>query len=96
MALFWLLSFPGTVPIEFKVNDWQVDASPADRKAVARRWSPIDVLRSAAATAAFLFAVLAVAQGAAADRLRVPTLRRRHPQPLIRRPHSSLQPIACG
>lgn len=65
MVLFLLLSFLGTVPINIKVNDWRVDAPPADWKAVVRRWARIDVLRSTAATAAFLFAVLAVAQGAA-------------------------------
>lgn len=64
-AVFLLLSFLGTVPINIKVNDWRVDAPPADWKAVVRRWARIDVLRSTAATAAFLFAVLAVAQGAA-------------------------------
>jgi hypothetical protein len=64
MALFLLLSFLGTVPINIKVNDWRVDAPPADWKAVVRRWSRIDVFRSTAATAAFLFAVLAVAQDA--------------------------------
>jgi hypothetical protein len=63
-ALFLLLSFLGTVPINIKVNDWQVNAPPADWKAVVRRWSRIDVLRSTAATAAFLFEMLAVAQGA--------------------------------
>lgn len=65
MVAFLLLSFLGTVPINIKVNDWQVDAPPADWKAVIRRWARIDVLRSTAATAAFLFAVLAVAGGTA-------------------------------
>jgi hypothetical protein len=61
MAVFLLLSFLGTVPINVKVDDWSVDAPPADWRAVVRRWARIDVLRSTAATAAFLFAVLAVA-----------------------------------
>ena len=61
MAAFLLLSFLGTVPINIKVNDWSVDAPPADWRAVVHRWARIDVLRSTAATAAFLFAVLAVA-----------------------------------
>jgi hypothetical protein len=64
MVLFLLLSFLGTVPINIKVIDWQVDAPPSDWKAVVRRWARIDVFRSAAATAAFLFAMLAVAQRA--------------------------------
>jgi hypothetical protein len=65
MAGFLLLSFLGTVPINIDVNDWQVDSPPADWKAVVRRWALIDVFRSTAATAAFLFAVLAVAQAPA-------------------------------
>ncbi|WP_433515172.1 hypothetical protein ACQP2T_05900 [Nonomuraea sp. CA-143628] len=65
MVVFMLLSFLGTVPINIKVNDWRADAPPADWKAVVRRWARIDVLRSTAATAAFLFAVLAVAYGTA-------------------------------
>lgn len=62
MVVFLLLSFLGTVPINIKVNDWRADAPPPGWKAVVRRWARIDVLRSAAATAAFLFALLAVAQ----------------------------------
>ncbi|GAA1019605.1 hypothetical protein Aple_087150 [Acrocarpospora pleiomorpha] len=65
MVAFLLLSFLGTVPINIKVNDWRVDAPPADWKAVIRRWARIDMLRSTSATAAFLFAVLAVAHGTA-------------------------------
>ncbi|WP_413105351.1 hypothetical protein [Streptomyces sp. Inha503] len=65
MVLFLLLSFLGAVPINIKVNDWRVDAPPADWKAVVRRWARTDVFRSTAATAEFLFAVPAVAQGAA-------------------------------
>ena len=60
MVVFLLLSFLGTVPINIKVSDWRADAPPSDWKAVVRRWARIDVLRSAAATAAFLFALLAV------------------------------------
>ena len=62
MAVFLLLSFLGTVPINIKVNDWQADAPPVDWKNLVRRWARIDVLRSTAATAAFLFLVLAVAR----------------------------------
>lgn len=61
MIVFLLLSFLGTVPINIQVSDWRVDAPPAEWKAVVRRWARIDVVRSAAATAAFLFALLAVA-----------------------------------
>jgi hypothetical protein len=65
MVVFLLLSFLGTVPINIKVNDWRVDAPPAGWKTVVRRWARIDVLRSTAAAAAFLFAVLAIAYGQA-------------------------------
>lgn len=61
MMVFLLLSFLGTVPINIKVNDWRADAPPADWKTVVGRWARIDVLRSTAATAAFVFALLAVA-----------------------------------
>ncbi|GAA3202902.1 DUF1772 domain-containing protein [Nonomuraea helvata] len=61
MVVFLLLSFLGTVPINIKVDDWRADAPPADWKAVIRHWARIDVLRSTAATAAFLSAVLATA-----------------------------------
>ncbi|GAB3899377.1 DUF1772 domain-containing protein [Kibdelosporangium lantanae] len=62
MVAFLLLSFLGTVPINIKVNDWRADAPPADWKTVVDRWARIDVFRSTAATAAFLFAVLALAK----------------------------------
>lgn len=62
MVVFLLLSLLGTVPINIKVNDWRADAPPADWKAVVRRWARIDVLRSTAATVAFLFALLALAR----------------------------------
>lgn len=60
VTAFLLLSFLGTVPINIKVDGWRVDTPPADWPAVVRRWARIDVLRSAAATVAFLFAALAV------------------------------------
>lgn len=60
MVAFLLLSFLGTVPINMQVAGWRADAPPPDWKAVVRRWARLDVLRSTAATAAFLFAVLAV------------------------------------
>ncbi|ADJ46152.1 hypothetical protein AMES_4327 [Amycolatopsis mediterranei S699] len=62
MVTFLLLSFLGTVPINIKVGGWRADAPPPGWQAVIARWARLDILRSAAATAAFLFAVLAVAQ----------------------------------
>ena len=53
LVAFLLFSFLGTVPINIKVNDWQVESPPADWKAVVRRWEVIDVFRSAAAILAF-------------------------------------------
>ncbi|MEV6824789.1 DUF1772 domain-containing protein [Amycolatopsis sp. NPDC051102] len=61
MVAFLLLSFLGTVPINIKVDGWHADAPPPDWQAVVRRWARIDVLRSTAAAAAFLFAILAQA-----------------------------------
>ncbi|WP_410615435.1 DUF1772 domain-containing protein [Amycolatopsis sp. lyj-109] len=65
MVAFLLLSFLGTVPINIQVGGWRAEAPPPGWQAVIRRWARIDVLRSAAATAAFLFAILAVAQAQA-------------------------------
>ncbi|MET8848887.1 DUF1772 domain-containing protein [Amycolatopsis sp. NPDC004625] len=61
MAAFLLLSFLGTVPINIKVDGWRADAPPPGWQEVVRHWARIDVLRSTAATAAFLFAILAQA-----------------------------------
>lgn len=57
---FVLFSFLGTVPINIKVNDWQVEAPPADWKETVRRWEFIDVFRSTAALVAFGCSVVAV------------------------------------
>ena len=65
MTAFLLLSFLGTVPINIQVDAWRADAPPPGWQEVVRRWARLDVFRSTAATAAFLFAVLAVAQGGA-------------------------------
>ncbi|EOD63498.1 anthrone oxygenase family protein [Amycolatopsis vancoresmycina] len=62
MAAFLLLSFLGTVPINIQVDRWRADAPPPDWERVVRRWARIDVLRSAAAAAAFLCAILAQAR----------------------------------
>lgn len=65
MAAFVLLSFLGTVPLNIEVDGWRPDAPPPGWQVVIRRWARIDIFRSTAATTAFLFAVLAVAQGQA-------------------------------
>ncbi|MDX3194781.1 DUF1772 domain-containing protein [Streptomyces sp. MN03-5084-2B] len=65
MVVFLLLSFLGTVPLNIAVDGWRADAPPPGWQAVIRRWARIDVFRSTAATTAFLFAVLAVAQARA-------------------------------
>lgn len=61
LVAFVLFSFLGTVPINIRVNEWQVDAPPADWKATIRRWEQIDVFRSSAAILAFALFLLAVA-----------------------------------
>lgn len=60
LVAFVLLSFLGTVPINIRVNDWQVEAPPADWKSVIRRWEQIDVFRSSAAILAFACYLVAV------------------------------------
>lgn len=52
----------GTVPINIGVNDWDPATPPSDWKDVVRRWERIDVLRSTAAVAAFVLAVVAAVQ----------------------------------
>ena len=59
LLVFVLSSFLGTVPINIKVVQWQVEAPPADWKAVIRRWEQIDVLRSSAAMLAFVLFLIA-------------------------------------
>jgi hypothetical protein len=61
LVAFVLFSALGTVPINIQVYEWQVDAPPADWKAIVHRWEQIDVFRSSAALLAFAFAVTAVA-----------------------------------
>ncbi len=61
LVAFVLLSFLGTVPINIRVNDWQVDAPPDDWRAVVTRWETIDVFRALAAIVAFACFLAAVA-----------------------------------
>lgn len=61
LIAFVLFSFLGTVPINIKVNDWDVEQPPADWKATVRRWETIDVFRSGAAVIAFVCFVVAFA-----------------------------------
>jgi hypothetical protein len=59
LVCFLLFSFLETVPINMKVNDWNVDAPPSNCKAVVKRWELIDTFRSSAAILAFGFFVVA-------------------------------------
>jgi uncharacterized membrane protein len=63
LLVFVLASALGTVPINIKVDQWDLDAPPDDWHDVVRRWERIDVVRSSAALVAFalLLAGLAVA-----------------------------------
>ncbi len=63
LVVFLLASFLGTVPINIRVDGWDAERPPADWKAVVRRWQRIDVLRSSAALAAFVFVLLALTRG---------------------------------
>lgn len=58
LVAFVLFSFLGTVPINIKVNDWDVENPPADWQRLVSRWARLDVFRSSAAILSFvLFAV---------------------------------------
>jgi uncharacterized membrane protein len=61
LVAFLLLSFLGTVPINIRVNEWQVDSPPEDWREVVARWQRIDVFRSAAAILAFACFLIAMA-----------------------------------
>jgi uncharacterized membrane protein len=60
-AVYVLIVFLGTVPINDRFFAWDPDAPPADWKAVIRRWALIDVVRSS--TAVLAFACFLVAAG---------------------------------
>lgn len=60
LLAYVLFSFLGTVPINIKVNDWNVDAPPSNWKQVVKRWELLDTFRSAAAILAFGFLLIAV------------------------------------
>lgn len=58
LVVFVLIAFLGTVPINIKVNDWQVDDPPEHWKAVLHRWETIDVFRSSAAILSFILSFI--------------------------------------
>jgi uncharacterized membrane protein len=61
LVAFVLFSFLGTVPINIRVNDWDLDAPPSDWKMDVARWQFIDVFRSSAALVAFACFLVAAA-----------------------------------
>ena len=61
LIAFLLFSFLGTVPINIRVNGWDLDNPPDDWKALVARWQLIDVFRSGAAILAFAFFLIAAA-----------------------------------
>ncbi|MEO5534202.1 MAG: DUF1772 domain-containing protein [Pseudolysinimonas sp.] len=52
-AIYLVVVFAGTVPINDRFFKWDVSNPPADWKSVIRRWALIDVVRSSAAIVAF-------------------------------------------
>lgn len=62
LAVFVLASVLGTVPINIGVNDWDPADPPADWKRVVVRWERVDVLRSSAASVAFVLFTIALVQ----------------------------------
>ncbi len=61
LVAFLLFSFLGTVPINIRVNDWDLENPPDDWKTLVARWQLIDVFRSSAAILAFAFFLVAAA-----------------------------------
>lgn len=62
-VVYLLVVFLGTVPINGRFFDWNLDAPPADWKSTISRWALIDVFRSSAAILAFVFFLAAAALG---------------------------------
>ena len=62
-ACYLLVVFLGTVPINSRFFDWNLDAPPDDWKAVMRRWALIDVFRSSLAILAFAVFLVAALLG---------------------------------
>jgi hypothetical protein len=58
--LVWLLTtLTGTVPISRAALAWDPATPPPEWRMVVRRWERLDTARTAAATAAFAFLLLA-------------------------------------
>lgn len=62
LLAFVLFSFLGTLPIDMRVNDWNVEALPSDWNATVQRWQMIDIYRSSAAIIAFICLTIAFVQ----------------------------------
>jgi hypothetical protein len=62
-AIYLLIVFLGTVPINDRFFAWDPAAPPADWKAVIHRWALIDVFRSSTAVLAFGFFLVAAGLG---------------------------------
>jgi len=60
LLAFALVSFIGTVPINIRVYDWNMDALPDHWRKVIQQWALIDVFRSSFAILAFLCYILAL------------------------------------
>ena len=58
-AAYIVVVFFGTVPINARFFDWNLDAPPADWKKVITRWAAIDVVRSSLAILAFAIFLIA-------------------------------------
>jgi uncharacterized membrane protein len=62
-ASYLLVVFLGTVPINDRFFDWDLDSPPADWKDVITRWARIDIVRSALAILAFAVFLIAALLG---------------------------------
>jgi uncharacterized membrane protein len=59
-AIYVVVVFAGTVPINDRFFKWDLSNPPADWKSTIQRWALIDVVRSSAAVVAFALLVAAV------------------------------------
>ncbi|MDH2442477.1 DUF1772 domain-containing protein [Amnibacterium sp. CER49] len=63
LAVFLVVSFAGTVPVNIRVDSWDPTAPPDDWRGTVVRWERIDVVRSTAALVAFVLLATALAVG---------------------------------
>ena len=61
LAVWFLVTVFGTVPINERAYEWQLDAPPSDWKAVVERWERLNTVRTWSAVLAFALLLTASA-----------------------------------